>query len=275
MNGSHCQREALADAQRQPFGLIIHDIAQSEQIGHFFYSGRDIGRRQIKEVCMHIQVLLNGQLAIERKGLGHVPDSLLEFNASGFQRAAEDKGLAMSRVKEPGEHLHGRGLPAAVRTYKTEYLSLGYGERDIVHRGEVAEPFGEMAGLDCRAVTRGYPGRGREAPMPITHLLWQHGYVRILYGRFPGLLLNVFRCTRCEDPATLHHDQPVEVLGLLHVCRGDKDTHARMVAAHILDKLPELAPRQRIDAGRRLVHDEHIRVVDQGTAQPKFLFHPS
>ena len=46
-------------------------------------------------------------------------------------------------------------------------------------------------------------------------------------------------------------------------------------AAHsdALDQLPELATRQRIDAGRRLVEDQQVGIVDQRAAQPELLPH--
>ena len=43
--------------------------------------------------------------------------------------------------------------------------------------------------------------------------------------------------------------------------------------ADVVDQRPELPPRERIDAGRRLVEDEQIRLVDQRAAQPDLLLH--
>ena len=43
--------------------------------------------------------------------------------------------------------------------------------------------------------------------------------------------------------------------------------------AHPIDQVPELPARQRIDAGRRLVEDQQIRIVDQRAAQPELLPH--
>ena len=38
-------------------------------------------------------------------------------------------------------------------------------------------------------------------------------------------------------------------------------------------RVPELAARQRIDAGRRLVEDQQIGIVNQRAAQPELLAH--
>jgi hypothetical protein len=40
-----------------------------------------------------------------------------------------------------------------------------------------------------------------------------------------------------------------------------------------LDQLPELAARQRIDAGGRLVEDQQVGVVDERAAEAELLFH--
>src|SRR5690606_20569744 len=40
-----------------------------------------------------------------------------------------------------------------------------------------------------------------------------------------------------------------------------------------VDQLPELAARQRIDARRRLVEDQEVRIVDQRAAQAQLLLH--
>ena len=45
------------------------------------------------------------------------------------------------------------------------------------------------------------------------------------------------------------------------------------VGADVVDQRPELAPRERIDAGGGLVEDEQIGVVDQRAAQPDLLLH--
>ena len=62
-------------------------------------------------------------------------------------------------------------------------------------------------------------------------------------------------------------------LRLLHVRGGDQHAHRRPPAADAADQLPELAARQRIDAGGGLVQDQQIGVVDERAAQPELLLH--
>jgi hypothetical protein len=42
-----------------------------------------------------------------------------------------------------------------------------------------------------------------------------------------------------------------------------------------LDQLPELAPRQRVDTGRRFVEYQKIGIVDQRAAKAELLPHPA
>ena len=76
-----------------------------------------------------------------------------------------------------------------------------------------------------------------------------------------------------QHAARVHRDQPVEARGLLHVGGGHQHAHAGPVGADAVDQLPELAARQRIDAGGRLVEDQQVRVVDQRAAQAELLLH--
>ena len=76
-----------------------------------------------------------------------------------------------------------------------------------------------------------------------------------------------------DDLAVVHRHQPVEALGLVHIGGGDDDAHLRPARADRVDEVPELAARQRIDAGRRLVEDEKVGIVDQGAAEAQLLLH--
>ena len=79
---------------------------------------------------------------------------------------------------------------------------------------------------------------------------------------FAGRLFEFRRAARRDDPAVIDRDEPVETLGLLHIRGRHDDAHAGAAQPHAIDQFPELAARQRIDAGRRLVKDQQIGVVD-------------
>ena len=60
----------------------------------------------------------------------------------------------------------------------------------------------------------------------------------------------------------------VAALGLVHVVGGDQ--HGQPAAGEAMDLVPELAPRLRVDAGRRLVEQQQLRLVHDagGERQP-------
>ena len=51
------------------------------------------------------------------------------------------------------------------------------------------------------------------------------------------------------------------------------DAHLRPARADRVDEIPELTARERIDAGRRLVEDEKVGIVDERAAEAQLLLH--
>ena len=65
-----------------------------------------------------------------------------------------------------------------------------------------------------------------------------------------------------DDPALVEDRDPVgELLGLVEVLRGEQ--HRGALAGELLDGLPHLDPRLRVEPGGRLVEEDHRRVADQ------------
>jgi hypothetical protein len=71
----------------------------------------------------------------------------------------------------------------------------------------------------------------------------------------------------------VHGDQRVERFRLLHISGRREDAHAGALRAHAIDQVPKLSARQRIDSGRRLIENEEVGIVDEGTADSKLLPH--
>ena len=72
-----------------------------------------------------------------------------------------------------------------------------------------------------------------------------------------------------HDQAAVHHHQPVaELLGLVHVVRGDHQRHALLLEPE--QPVPQQVPGLRVEAGGRLVEQQQVGVVDQrpGDRQP-------
>src|SRR5690606_35153826 len=69
------------------------------------------------------------------------------------------------------------------------------------------------------------------------------------------------RLTRIED------QYPIAVLRLFHEMSGDDDRHPLLTQR--VDAGPELAPRDRVRAARRLVEKEHVGLVEQRRRERK------
>ena len=63
----------------------------------------------------------------------------------GVERLAEQQRFACARRQQTGQHLHGRGLAAAVRADEAEYFAALDGEVDPIDGGEIAEAAGQVA----------------------------------------------------------------------------------------------------------------------------------
>src|ERR1035437_5681093 len=87
---------------------------------------------------------------------------------------------------------------------------------------------------------------------------------------FYGGLLDFRWGSQLHYPALVYQGQPVAVFRLVHVVGGDqgRDSFAR----HLVNQLPELTARKRIDSGGGFVEKEHLRAVQYGAAQSESLF---
>ena len=65
-----------------------------------------------------------------------------------------------------------------------------------------------------------------------------------------------------EDPAVVHDREPVaQDLGLFHVV--GRQQHRAPVGLEPADEVPQRPPGRRVEAGRRLVEEDELRVVDE------------
>ncbi len=87
-----------------------------------------------------------------------------------------------------------------------------------------------------------------------------------------GGLAHACRRALREHPAPIQHDDMVAGVRLIEIGGADDDRQA-LVAHEAVDDLPELATRQRVDAGGGLVEQEQRRRRDQGAGQAELLFH--
>ena len=216
------------------------------------------------------QVLSHRQLFVQREQLRHVADVQPRAQVPRVHRLAQQAGPAFGDVEQAREHLHRRGLAAAVRAQEAEDLAALDAEVDVAHRGEITEAARQAFGLHGRLATKIRQGRddqglGLAALRQLDVGLFQVSRLRA--GQHLG------RGRVHQHAAIGHGHQVLESLGLFHVSRGHQHRHVRPLAAQAFDQGPELAARERVHARGRLVEDEQIRVVHQGAAQGHLLLH--
>ena len=79
-------------------------------------------------------------------------------------------------------------------------------------------------------------------------------------------LLNFARRAHGDDLALIHDGHAVaELFGLFDVVGGEQD--GALFAAQVLHQLVDFEARLRIEAGRRLVEKQHLRIVEQGQGE--------
>ncbi len=71
--------------------------------------------------------------------------------------------------------------------------------------------------------------------------------------------------------ALMHQRHAVAALGFIQIGRCQHDRQA--VGGQVRQRIPELAARYRIDAGGRLVQQQHARLGHQRAGQRQLLFH--
>ena len=67
--------------------------------------------------------------------------------------------------------------------------------------------------------------------------------------------------------------KPVATFGLVHVMRGDEKGQA--LRGEVLNLLPEVAPRLRIDARGRLIEQQQFRLVNEASRERESLLPPA
>ena len=142
------QGKPLAQAHRQILGQRIEMRAEAESLDQLLDARLRLLRREVIEARVQGQVLAHAQLAVERERLRHVAEVLANLHASGFDGAAEERRGPFGGRQEPGQHLHGRGLAAAVGAEEAEDLAALDRQRDVVDGGEAAEAARQAVGFD-------------------------------------------------------------------------------------------------------------------------------
>ena len=142
--GGKC--EALFPASRERAGELLAPRVQPDARQCFI----DLlpPRAQVIETRHEIEVLLDGEILVEREALGHV--ARLPFDLCGVAVDIETEAAARGGVgiQQPAEHADGGGFAAAVGAQETDDLALAYVQGNVVHHGAPAKALGETGDVD-------------------------------------------------------------------------------------------------------------------------------
>ena len=83
------------------------------------------------------------------------------------------------------------------------------------------------------------------------------------------VLADLARRALGDEPPGVHEREAPALRGLLHVVRGDEQRHA--LAGEVVEQVPEVAARHRVDAARGFVEEEQLGLVDGGGAEREAL----
>ena len=222
---------------------------------------------------MKIEVLPHRQLGVERERLRHVADPIARTHIAGARGSPNSSASPSLGGRRPVSIFMVVVLPQPFEPRKPKISP-----RSMVKLTWSTAVKSPNRRVRSRATMTGAPvedaaRRYSQPPMAAALLLGKQRDKRLFKRRRAGARLEFGRRPARQHFARAHRRQPVEPLRLFHVGGGDHHAHAGTARAHAVDQLPELPARQRIDAGRRLVEDQKIRIVNEAAAKAELLPH--
>ena len=289
-----------------------------------------------------VQVLIDGQIVVQRKLLRHVADSLAHVRRTQMAPLARELHLSARRIEQPAEHLDRRGLARAVGAEQAVDFAVAHLQRDVVHGAERPECLREIRRADRhlsaqvvmivaarkwrmrdlqpermkprdervlqqRLVPSDFVDLHASVAQAVANLGFRQGGlvhqhveavaeplhvedVRIgVVHRGQHLLgpsewrrthfqssgaeaaANLIRRADLLDRAGMHQRHAVAAFRLVEIRRGHQNRQA--VGRQMRERIPEFTPRDRIDAGRRLVEQQHLRLRNQRARERELLLH--
>ncbi|CSP80321.1 Uncharacterised protein [Shigella sonnei] len=90
----------------------------------------------------------HGEFVIERKRLRHIAHPTAGIDIFWINRLPEQPRLTFAGGQQSGEHFHGGGFTAAVRTKKTKNLPAWNAEINVINGNEGTKTHGQIARFD-------------------------------------------------------------------------------------------------------------------------------
>ena len=128
-----------AAAERPDHAVLA--VVEADHLEHLPHPRRDQRGLDAVELGMQLEVLLGGQVAVERRVLEDEADVAADVVALAHHVVAGDLRAPARRLGERAEHVDRGGLAGAVRTQESEHLAGLDGERDAADGLDVPERF--------------------------------------------------------------------------------------------------------------------------------------
>src|SRR5262245_13367456 len=223
---------------------------------------------------MKREVLPDGELVVEREGLGHVADIAAHLHVVLPHGTSKELRPSLASGQESRQHFHGRRLAATIGAKETKNFTDGYAEAHMIHGDEIAKTPGQALSLDR------WDGVIAVWSRPEFHLLVLRAQLLRkecdkgrIERRLACLLQNLPELAAGDDLAVIYRHQPIEALRFVHIGGRYDHAHLRPPGPDRIDELPKLFTRKRIDAGGRLIEDKQVGIVNQRAAETELLLH--
>jgi len=155
--------EAFLHAAGELFGALVCDVREIDEIEQFSDAVGPLATRHAVRLTGKFDVLLSGELRVDTRLLGHVPDGLADSPCVRTHVELVDAHLASGRRQKRRKHFDRRRLSRAVRPEEAEELALGDLHVDSLHG---CRPVGVYEFETRRQVLAGgpFPGMGAGDP---------------------------------------------------------------------------------------------------------------
>src|SRR5580658_1075929 len=147
MQNGAAQSQALLPASRQQAGGRLAAFLQVRHAQHVLLALRAPLLRHTINAAEKIDVLLDGQIVIQRELLRHVSNVPANFfRVRGYVEAAH-LSAARSGAQQPAKNADDGGLAGAIGAQEAEYLAYFHADGDMVHGHEISERLDQVVDL--------------------------------------------------------------------------------------------------------------------------------
>jgi hypothetical protein len=144
MQQSSCNFDAAALATAQPAQFLPALLGKPDAIELHRDSPRRLAMREPVQGAMVIEVLLDGQVEVERRLLEDDPDFLEAFGGALAKVQAEDMDRSFGLAIQPGDQRKQRGFPCAVQPEQHREIAGRNRKGDVLQYPALPKPMSEL-----------------------------------------------------------------------------------------------------------------------------------